>query len=90
MSKEHIPAPWVSKIEIDGGFWILSGDEIKIIARVEPRDTARANARLIAAAPKMKIACETALTYLMLDQHLDKVQLMNYLREILEEIEGKK
>jgi hypothetical protein len=63
------------------------GRSLLLIASTHASDP---DARLIAAAPELKIACEGALAALLLYPHVDKLRAIDYLREILAKVEGPK
>lgn len=48
------------------------------------RDDSLEKFTLMAKAPEYKLACEGALTALLLDPHVDKQQAIDYLKEVLE------
>lgn len=102
MSKKlkHTPGPW----EIHGDSECLTiNTDTQAIARLycgNQKDapgglpeslvdkTDWANARLVAAAPELLMCCEATLTYLHLENHLDKDQLIIELNRVLNEVSG--
>jgi hypothetical protein len=57
-----------------------NGDSIALSSR----DDSLEKFKLMAKAPEYKLACEGALTALLLDPHVDKQQAIDYLKEVLE------
>lgn len=65
-----------------------TGEAIAEIIGKIPLVEARAITRLFVAAPKLKLACEGALTALVCEPHVDKQQAIDFIREVLEELDG--
>lgn len=85
------PAPW-SVVE-DGENSPYIHRRIKSLSDFDASPVAwdvrnLADAHLIAAAPELKLACESALVALTLGPHVDKQQAIDYLREALNKVAG--
>lgn len=98
MKTKHTPGPWVfiawddnNAVDLDLAVYVDHGDR-KTVAYIPDsfeNSVAKANGRLIAAAPELKIACEGALSALLLGEHVDKQQAIDYLKEVLAKVGGK-
>lgn len=87
MSK-HTPGPW----KVGDRHYVLptitSDTDSYICLLGGENETRSGNARLIAAAPDLLRCCEASLTYLLLEEHLDKIQLIDELKRIIAKVEG--
>jgi hypothetical protein len=101
---KHTPGPWkvfgpkqvVDKdsITMDCAIEYGDGGPGTIIAECFGRSGEKnfhdslANARLMASAPELLIACEGALSALLLSPHVDKQQAIDYLIEVISIAKG--
>lgn len=84
----HTKGPWAAGYM----FYNINGPdgegvaEVKLIYRNKAE--AAANANLISAAPEMLTACEAALVYLKLEQHMSKDELVGFLDSTIKKARG--
>jgi len=93
MSKMNFSSgPWNAELALDE--WVIR-QEPGGVSFVSTRnshifgdETSRANASLISAAPEMLMCCEAALVYLLLEPHMEKEQLIDELRKVINKAKG--
>ena len=84
----HTKGNWICKKNTDGSWVVMSGDiVVAVFNRKDHPEWNEANARLIAAAPRLLAACDYAyglLTQRDSDTDIDKAEVIEILQGIIE------